>query len=210
MIRVVCTNCGSMYSIASTRISQKDKGVTCKNCSTTWTPLPEEFSAMSENTRTKKGPPGTVSRYKKGSIWATVVQVAVMLPLLFFFSSSFQKNVPYKLRKIYRFAEIHDTSHVKLLKSRIKILGTKDKSMTVKVNWSIANESEEERFVPATYLAFYDKDGKAVAKKKLAVSKYDIISAGSDMHFEEVVIGIPHNAVTAKVRTGNALEILFY
>ena len=210
MMRVVCTNCGSMYSIASARIPQKNKGVTCKNCSTTWTPLPEEFSAISENAKMKKGPPGTVSKYKKGSLWTTLMQVVVMLPLLFFFSSSFQKNVPYKLRKIYRFAEIHDTSQVKLLKSRIKILGTKDESMTVRVDWSIANESEEERFVPAAYLAFYDKNGKAVAKKKLSVSKYDLISAGSDMNFEEVVIGIPQGAVTAKVRTGNALEILFY
>ena len=209
MIRVVCTNCGSMYSIASTRMPKKTKGVTCKNCSNTWLPLPEEFSTPSE-TRVKKGPPGIAGKHKKGISWATAIQVVVMLPLLFFFSSSFQKSVPYKLRKIYRFAEIHDTSHMKLLESGVKVLGAESENMTVRVSWTIANESEEERFVPSIYLAFYDKSGKVVSEEKLAVNKYGLINAGSDMHFEEVIKKVPDTAVTAKVRTGNALEILFY
>ncbi|MDB1135280.1 zinc-ribbon domain-containing protein [Candidatus Anaplasma sp. TIGMIC] len=212
MIRVVCTNCGAMYSVASTKIPEQGKEVTCANCHNTWLYKTEEPRVTFEHARVKKGPPGSGTAHKKTRFWKyTIPQIIIMLPLLFLFSSSFQQSVPYKVRRIYRLAEIYDTSHVRLLESDAKVLSIKpDDKMTVSVKWVITNTSEEESFIPGVRFTFYDKHKNSVFSKKIAVDKYGLIRGNSELYFEQVLEDVPITAETVKVRTGNAFEILFY
>ncbi|SCV62975.1 hypothetical protein ANAPRD1_00317 [Anaplasma phagocytophilum] len=205
MIRVVCTNCSAVYSVAGARIPKKGKEVKCSHCHHTWLFMPENVSIPS------KGPPGgKKERVEKFFGGKTLIQMMILFPLLFFFSSSFQDRFSYTFRKIYRLTEIYDTSDIKLRSSGVEVLEVHgDGTMQVRVRWIIINNADKERFVPDVRFTFYDENQKSVFSKKIEVDKYNVIKSKTGMHFERVIEGVSSSANTVQVRAGNAFEIFF-
>ncbi|WP_249549138.1 hypothetical protein [Anaplasma phagocytophilum] len=167
--------------------------------------MPESASISS------KGPPGGKKERVEKFFWGkTLIQMIILFPLLFFFSSSFQDRFSYTFRKIYRLTEIYDTSDIKLRSSGVEVLKVhSDGTMQVRVRWVIINDAGKERFVPGVRFTFYDENQKSVFSKKIEVDKYNVIKGKTGMNFERVIKGVPSSANTVKVRAGNAFEILF-
>lgn len=210
MIRVVCSNCGAIYVVASTKLPSAGHAITCASCHHSWAYTPGVQNAAEVVQVKRKGPPGRQGRQGM-SIRSAVLQIVIMIPLLFFFSSSFQNSIPYKFRKIYRWAELYDTSHVRLLKSSVRVLhSTSDGTMTVKVRWTLASDTSEDRFVPGLHFIFYDKNKNKVFSQKLEIAKYELLVGQQKRRFEQTISGIPPTAEALKIRAGNAFEILFY
>ncbi|WP_169193518.1 zinc-ribbon domain-containing protein [Anaplasma platys] len=211
MIRVVCSNCGAIYVVASAKLPNVGQAITCANCDHSWpySPAPQNTPEVSQ-VKKRKGPPGRVHG-QGSSLRSILLQVIIMVPLLFFFSSSFQNSIPYKFRKIYRWAELYDTSHIRLLQSHVKVIHTNsDGTMTLKVSCTLENETTEERFVPGLHFVFYDKNKERVFAKKLEVAKYELIVGQQKRRFEQTISGVPPTAEALKIRAGNAFEILFH
>ena len=210
MIRVVCSNCGAIYVVASTKLPSVGQAITCANCNHSWSYVPEEHSNPKVPQVKRKGPPGR-NRRQGTPLRSILLQIIIMVPLLFFFSSSFQNSIPHKFRKIYRWAELYDTSHIRLVKSGVRVLRTNsDGTLTVKVSWVIESDTEEDRFVPGVHFIFYNKQQDKVFAKKLDVAKYELISGQQKRRFEQTISGVPQTAEALKIRAGNAFEILFY
>ncbi|MFV9877937.1 MAG: zinc-ribbon domain-containing protein [Anaplasma ovis] len=211
-MKIECKNCHATYSVASDKMPAKGKKVKCTNCGNVWFFSAEESTAPSASSShaAKLGGMARRGRGRDPFTWKDCVLIVMMVPLVFFFSSTFQKKVPYRFRKAYRFAEIYDTSHIKLRESRVKILSVDGEELAVKISWSIENTAGDERFIPGVHLAFYDKNSKKVFSRKVEVNKYGLIPGNTRLQFEKTVSGVPNNVATMKVKVGNAFEVLFY
>ncbi|MCU7611212.1 zinc-ribbon domain-containing protein [Anaplasma capra] len=208
-MKIKCKNCSATYNVVGDKIPAKGKKVKCTNCGNVWLFSPEEGEVPPVTTPT----PGQGRRRSKGReplTWKDCVLIVMMLPLVFFFSSTFQKKIPYKFRRAYRLTEIYDTSRMRLLESQVKILGTEEQEMVVKVSWVVENTADDERFIPGVYLIFYDKNLREVFSQKVEVNKYGLIPGNTRMAFEKTVGGVPSSVETVKVKAGNAFEVLFY
>ncbi|AAV87117.1 hypothetical protein U370_04995 [Anaplasma marginale str. Dawn] len=210
-MKIECKNCHATYSVARDKMPAKGKKVKCTNCGHVWFFSAEEGTAKSSSTpAVKLGGATRRSRGREPFTWKDGVLILMMFPLIFFFSSTFQKKIPYRFRKAYRFAEIYDTSHVRLQESRVKILSVDGEELVVKVSWSIENTAGDERFIPGVHLVFYDKNSKKVFSRKVEVNKYGLIPSNTRLQFEKTVSGVPSNVATLKVKVGNVFEVLFY
>ena len=210
-MKIECKNCHATYSVASDKVPAKGKKVKCTNCGNVWFFSAEESTAQSTSAPAAKlGNTTRRGRERDPFTWKDCALIIMMVPLIFFFSSTFQKKVPYRFRKAYRFAEIYDTSHIKLRESRVKILSVDGEELAVKISWSIENTASDERFIPGVHLVFYDKNSNEVFSRKVEVNKYGLIPGNTRLQFEKTVSGVPSNVATLKVKVGNAFEVLFY
>ncbi|MGN7661260.1 MAG: zinc-ribbon domain-containing protein [Anaplasma sp.] len=208
-MKIECRNCHATYRVAGDKVPAEGKRVKCTNCGHVWLFSLEGSQASRKNKREVKQS-ASKNKDRLKFTWRDAVLILMMIPLLFFFSATFQKKVPYRFRKIYRLTEIYDTSNVKLVESNVRVVGADARGMVVRVSGVIENRAVDERFFPGVYLVFYDKNANSVLSQKVEVDKYQLIPSQGKVQFEKTVAGVPREVSTVKVKAGNAFEVLFY
>ncbi|MGN7618886.1 MAG: zinc-ribbon domain-containing protein [Ehrlichia sp.] len=182
-MRIECNNCKAVYKIDSNKVPSSGKKVKCTNCGNTWVHIPaqnktvdhlEKNHIIKESTTNpnlqndKTAPRNSSNKVAKNcSPLKKISSVAIMLVLVFFLSITFQNNMPYKIRKIYRIMEMYDTTNIKLVDSHIKILKHDNNNIAIRVEGTIKNQSEQERFIPGIHFTLYDKQKKSNYLRKI-------------------------------------------
>ena len=224
-MRIECKHCKAVYKIDSNKIPIGGKKVKCTNCNNTWTHIPTQDknvdhsdknyiikeSAANPNLQNDKitthNPRGNT--VKKYFLLKKISSIVIMMILLFFLSVTFQNNIPYKIRKIYRIIEMYDTTNIQLVNSSVKIFKHDNNNIAIRVEGIIKNQSEQERFIPGIHFTLYDKHKKAIISEKLNKHKTDLIPSKQDYKFEHTIYYAPKNTDSVQIKIGNLFEIAF-
>ncbi|WP_196492739.1 MJ0042-type zinc finger domain-containing protein [Ehrlichia ruminantium] len=216
-MRIECKNCKAVYRIDNSKIPVNGKKVKCTNCNTTWvhiptqektTPISEERQPIIETTNPNLQNSKTRFGNKKSSLLKKILSVLVMLILAFFLSATFQNSMPHNIRKIYRIIEMYDTTQIQLIDSHIHIIKNNGDNIAIKVEGTIKNESDQERFVPGIHFALYNKNKKMIASERINESR-EIILSKKQYKFEHIIYYAPKDTDSIQIKIGNIFEIAF-
>ncbi|QXK92299.1 zinc-ribbon domain-containing protein [Neoehrlichia mikurensis] len=208
-MKIECENCQAIYKIDKSKIPAKGKKVKCTHCGNIWVHIPENIYDNSQLNNIEKKPNNNHTDLKK-TLYSNIKLIITIIPLIFLFSTTFQSNIPYNIRKIYRLTETYDTSNIKLTSSNIKISKIDNKTVNVKIDGVIENQSNKERFIPDIYFIFYSKDKKVILSKKLRDNKYGIIPGNAKYNFTKNIYSISNNIDTLQIKIGNMFEVYLY
>ncbi|WDM85376.1 zinc-ribbon domain-containing protein [Ehrlichia sp. JZT12] len=224
-MRIECKKCKAIYKIDSNKIPVSGKKVKCTNCNNTWTHVPtqDKIAGNSEKSYTTKESTtnpnlqhNKTTAYnlsnnsaKNYSLLRKISSIVTMMILIFSLSVTFQNNMPYKIRKIYRIIEMYDTTNIQLVDSHIKILKHDNNNIAIKVEGIIKNQSEQERFIPGIHFTLYDKHKKVIISEKLNKHKTNLIPSKQDYKFEHIIHYVPKNTDSVQIKIGNLFEIAF-